>query len=83
MEVKLQPTKTFGGGIISRSKHVAYVKRNAAGGQTSRKKHWRRLVEGGGAWEASDPSQNWVGNEPKRTVTCMVLKATANDRRTI
>ncbi|GFS68517.1 uncharacterized protein TNCV_4584431 [Trichonephila clavipes] len=25
--------------------------------------------------------QNWGGNEPNRTVTCMVLKATANDRR--
>ncbi|GFU42667.1 hypothetical protein TNCV_3138741 [Trichonephila clavipes] len=25
--------------------------------------------------------QNWGGNEPKRTVTCMVLKAIVNDRR--
>ncbi|GFV26478.1 uncharacterized protein TNCV_3361311 [Trichonephila clavipes] len=25
--------------------------------------------------------QNWSGNEPNRTVTCMVLRATANDRR--
>ncbi|GFW08262.1 uncharacterized protein TNCV_1655771 [Trichonephila clavipes] len=25
--------------------------------------------------------QNWGGNEPNRTVTCMVLKAKANDRR--
>ncbi|GFW83807.1 uncharacterized protein TNCV_669201 [Trichonephila clavipes] len=25
--------------------------------------------------------QNWGGNEPKHTATCMVLKATANDRR--
>ncbi|GFX91638.1 uncharacterized protein TNCV_3682241 [Trichonephila clavipes] len=24
---------------------------------------------------------NWVGTEPNRTVTCMVLKATSNDRR--
>ncbi|GFU65907.1 histone-lysine N-methyltransferase SETMAR [Trichonephila clavipes] len=27
--------------------------------------------------------QNWGGNEPKSKVTCMVLKATANDKRTI
>ncbi|GFX23851.1 uncharacterized protein TNCV_1788821 [Trichonephila clavipes] len=25
--------------------------------------------------------QNWGGNGPNRTVTCMVLKATANDMR--
>ncbi|GFY14807.1 hypothetical protein TNCV_648501 [Trichonephila clavipes] len=25
--------------------------------------------------------QNWGRTEPKRTVTCMVIKATANDRR--
>ncbi|GFW04760.1 hypothetical protein TNCV_4879961 [Trichonephila clavipes] len=25
--------------------------------------------------------QNWGGNQPNRTVTCMALKATANDRR--
>ncbi|GFU07733.1 uncharacterized protein TNCV_4164281 [Trichonephila clavipes] len=30
--------------------------------------------------QVSSP-QNWGGNEPNRTVTCMVLKATANDRR--
>ncbi|GFW98985.1 hypothetical protein TNCV_1782041 [Trichonephila clavipes] len=28
-------------------------------------------------------SQNWDGNESNRTFTCMVLKATDNDRRTI
>ncbi|GFX52163.1 hypothetical protein TNCV_548221 [Trichonephila clavipes] len=28
-------------------------------------------------------SQNWGGNESKRTVTCMVLKAMANGRGTI
>ncbi|GFV55298.1 uncharacterized protein TNCV_5010451 [Trichonephila clavipes] len=38
-----------------------------------------RLVEG--RWETSDHPQsvlplNWGGIEPKRTVTCMVLKAT-------
>ncbi|GFX84524.1 uncharacterized protein TNCV_560391 [Trichonephila clavipes] len=27
------------------------------------------------------PPQNWGGDEPNRTVTCMVLKATANDVR--
>ncbi|GFW21144.1 uncharacterized protein TNCV_2703821 [Trichonephila clavipes] len=37
-------------------------------------------------WEAPDQPQgflplNWVGTEQKRTVTCMVLKAKANDRR--
>ncbi|GFY13064.1 uncharacterized protein TNCV_666261 [Trichonephila clavipes] len=40
-------------------------------------------------WKASDPSppqgflpQNWGGTELNRTVTCMVLKATANNMRT-
>ncbi|GFU42133.1 uncharacterized protein TNCV_4553471 [Trichonephila clavipes] len=37
-------------------------------------------------WEAPDHpqiilTQNWGVTEPKRTVTCMVLKATVNDRR--
>ncbi|GFT68256.1 hypothetical protein TNCV_658831 [Trichonephila clavipes] len=27
--------------------------------------------------------QNWGGNEPNHTVTCMLLKVTANDRHTI
>ncbi|GFW23221.1 uncharacterized protein TNCV_3803211 [Trichonephila clavipes] len=45
-----------------------------------------RLVKGEERWEASDHPQsvlplNWGGIEPNRTVTCMVLKATANDRR--
>ncbi|GFW50863.1 uncharacterized protein TNCV_3591451 [Trichonephila clavipes] len=45
-----------------------------------------RLVEGEERWESSDHPQsvlplNWGGIEPNRTVTCMVLKATANDRR--
>ncbi|GFV59283.1 uncharacterized protein TNCV_2340241 [Trichonephila clavipes] len=36
-------------------------------------------------WEAPDHPQdvlpqNWGGTELKRSVTCMVLKATANDR---
>ncbi|GFX72548.1 hypothetical protein TNCV_4061441 [Trichonephila clavipes] len=38
-------------------------------------------------WEAPDPShgvlpENWGGIEQIRTVTCMLLKAKANDRRT-
>ncbi|GFV57048.1 uncharacterized protein TNCV_2931711 [Trichonephila clavipes] len=45
-----------------------------------------RLVEGEERGEAPNHPpgvlpQNWGGNEPNRTVTCMVLKATANDRR--
>ncbi|GFV43259.1 uncharacterized protein TNCV_72161 [Trichonephila clavipes] len=45
-----------------------------------------RLVEGEERWEASDHLQsilplNWGEIEPNRTVTCMVLKATANDWR--
>ncbi|PRD27058.1 UNVERIFIED_CONTAM: hypothetical protein NCL1_36380 [Trichonephila clavipes] len=45
-----------------------------------------RLVEGKERLEASDHPQsvlplNWGGTEPNRTVTCMVLKATDNDRR--
>ncbi|GFX90308.1 uncharacterized protein TNCV_3848831 [Trichonephila clavipes] len=44
------------------------------------------LEEGGEKREASDHPQsvlslNWCGTEPNRTVICMVLKATANDRR--
>ncbi|GFU23253.1 uncharacterized protein TNCV_2559541 [Trichonephila clavipes] len=38
-------------------------------------------------WEVFDDiqgvlPQNWDGTEPNRTVTCIVLKAMANDRRT-
>ncbi|GFX76761.1 uncharacterized protein TNCV_664681 [Trichonephila clavipes] len=45
-----------------------------------------RLVEGEEKWEASDHPQgvlpqNWGETELNHTVTCMVLKATANDRR--
>ncbi|GFY26634.1 uncharacterized protein TNCV_2879621 [Trichonephila clavipes] len=45
-----------------------------------------RLVEREERWEASDHPQsvlplNWGRIEPNRTVTLMVLKATANDRR--
>ncbi|GFT47154.1 uncharacterized protein TNCV_3747971 [Trichonephila clavipes] len=45
-----------------------------------------RLVEGKELWEASDHLQsvlalNWGGTEPNCTVTCIVLKVTANDRR--
>ncbi|GFV37414.1 uncharacterized protein TNCV_3174481 [Trichonephila clavipes] len=44
------------------------------------------LVQGEEMWEASDHPQsvlplNWGGSEPNRTVTCMVFKATSNDRR--
>ncbi|GFS79526.1 uncharacterized protein TNCV_2370391 [Trichonephila clavipes] len=34
----------------------------------------------GGPTPTSVLPQNWSGNEPNRTVTCMVLKATANNR---
>ncbi|GFW21666.1 uncharacterized protein TNCV_4281811 [Trichonephila clavipes] len=45
-----------------------------------------RLVEGGDKWETPGHlqgvlPQNWGGTEPNRTVTCVVLRATANDRR--
>ncbi|GFX64621.1 uncharacterized protein TNCV_1671571 [Trichonephila clavipes] len=45
-----------------------------------------RLVEGKERWEDPDYPlgvfpQNCDGTEPNRTVTCMVLKAKANDRR--
>ncbi|GFV52247.1 hypothetical protein TNCV_3778191 [Trichonephila clavipes] len=44
------------------------------------------LVEGEERWEASGHTQgflllNWGGTEQNRTVTCMVLKAKAKDRR--
>ncbi|GFU53232.1 uncharacterized protein TNCV_2952731 [Trichonephila clavipes] len=47
-----------------------------------------RLVEGEERWEVFDHPQsvlplNWGGTELNRTITCMVLKATANDRRHI
>ncbi|GFX08943.1 uncharacterized protein TNCV_2966541 [Trichonephila clavipes] len=43
-----------------------------------------RLMEGEGRWEASDHPrgvlpQNWGETELNSSVTCMVLKATAND----
>ncbi|GFV86197.1 uncharacterized protein TNCV_671941 [Trichonephila clavipes] len=46
-----------------------------------------RLVEKEERKEAPDHlqgtvSQNWGGIEPNRTVSCMVLNATANGRRT-
>ncbi|GFU40381.1 uncharacterized protein TNCV_4255591 [Trichonephila clavipes] len=45
-----------------------------------------RLVELEEKWKAPDHPQvvipqKWAGTEVKRSVTCMVLKATANDRR--
>ncbi|GFW84529.1 uncharacterized protein TNCV_457101 [Trichonephila clavipes] len=45
-----------------------------------------RLVEGEERWEASDHlqdvlPQNWSESELTSSVTCMVLKATDNDRR--
>ncbi|GFU14229.1 hypothetical protein TNCV_3579061 [Trichonephila clavipes] len=45
-----------------------------------------RLMEGEARWEAPDHPQgvfpqNWDGNEPNQTVTSMMLKAKANDRR--
>ncbi|GFY27635.1 cullin-4A [Trichonephila clavipes] len=45
-----------------------------------------RLVEGEERWEAPDHPQgvlpqNWGETEQNHSVTCMVLKATANDRR--
>ncbi|GFV80663.1 piggyBac transposable element-derived protein 4 [Trichonephila clavipes] len=45
-----------------------------------------RLVEGEERWKAPGPpqgvlSQNWGETELNRSVTCMVLKVTANDRR--
>ncbi|GFT21420.1 uncharacterized protein TNCV_3816801 [Trichonephila clavipes] len=45
-----------------------------------------RFVERKERWEASDQPQsvlplNWGRTEPNRTVSCMVRKATANDRR--
>ncbi|GFU98033.1 uncharacterized protein TNCV_233091 [Trichonephila clavipes] len=61
----------------------------AAGGTLNRRRATSslvRLVEGEEKWEAPDHlqdvlSQNWGGTEQNRTVTCMVLKVKANDRR--
>ncbi|GFW88119.1 hypothetical protein TNCV_217911 [Trichonephila clavipes] len=50
--------------------------------------HLQRLEEADERWEASNypktgvKNQNWRETEPNYTVTCMVLKAAANDRRT-
>ncbi|GFW90261.1 uncharacterized protein TNCV_2121281 [Trichonephila clavipes] len=46
-----------------------------------------RLMAGDERWEATDTpqgvvSRNWGRTERNHTVTCMTLKATANDRRT-
>ncbi|GFX80620.1 uncharacterized protein TNCV_498871 [Trichonephila clavipes] len=48
----------------------------------------RKLVEGEVRWKATDHPQgvcprNWGKTELNRSVTCMVLKATANDSRTL
>ncbi|GFW29228.1 uncharacterized protein TNCV_4133011 [Trichonephila clavipes] len=48
--------------------------------------HLGRLMDGEERREGPDHphnvlSQNWGGNEPNCTVTCMVLKAADNDRR--
>ncbi|GFV99789.1 uncharacterized protein TNCV_5081491 [Trichonephila clavipes] len=45
-----------------------------------------RMVKGKESWEAPDHTQsvlplNWGETELNSSVTCMVLKATANDRR--
>ncbi|GFV61154.1 uncharacterized protein TNCV_2100291 [Trichonephila clavipes] len=45
-----------------------------------------KLVEGEKSWEAPEHSQdvlprNCGGTEQNRTVICIILKATANDRR--
>ncbi|GFT00292.1 hypothetical protein TNCV_2738521 [Trichonephila clavipes] len=44
-----------------------------------------RLVEEEERWKAPDPqgvlTQNWGGIEQNRSITCMMLKAKANDRR--
>ncbi|GFW64544.1 hypothetical protein TNCV_3513661 [Trichonephila clavipes] len=34
-----------------------------------------------GPWQPEGVLQNWGGNEPNRTVVCILLKAKANDRR--
>ncbi|GFV32764.1 uncharacterized protein TNCV_3312451 [Trichonephila clavipes] len=41
-----------------------------------------RLVEGEERWEALDHPKNWGGIELNRTFTCMLLKASDNDRCT-
>ncbi|GFV31761.1 uncharacterized protein TNCV_2098201 [Trichonephila clavipes] len=46
-----------------------------------------RLVEGKERWEIPDLSQgvlsqNWGGNEPKRTLSCMLLKSMTNYKHT-
>ncbi|GFS63900.1 hypothetical protein TNCV_1129021 [Trichonephila clavipes] len=75
---------------------LAGIKRDAAGGSAmqycsfltvvSRKSYPEVGVRGsdvGGSPDnlQGDLSQNWGGTEPNRTVTCMMLKVMANDRR--
>ncbi|GFV17685.1 hypothetical protein TNCV_4407201 [Trichonephila clavipes] len=55
-------------------------------GYSKQPSSYKSSREVGGRWEAPDPpqgvlSQNWGGIELNRTATCMVLKATANDKR--
>ncbi|GFW62298.1 uncharacterized protein TNCV_913101 [Trichonephila clavipes] len=40
-----------------------------------------RLAEGEEWWEAPDHPQDWGETQLDHSVTCMMLKATANDRR--
>ncbi|GFV68026.1 hypothetical protein TNCV_1873081 [Trichonephila clavipes] len=42
---------------------------------------WKGWKDGRPLTTPGDLPQIWCGNEPNHTVTCMVLKATANDKR--
>ncbi|GFW46800.1 hypothetical protein TNCV_2981561 [Trichonephila clavipes] len=49
--------------------------------KSSREVGGRGRVVGSSLPPSGDLTQNWGGNEPNRTVTCIVLKATTNDMR--
>ncbi|GFX25095.1 uncharacterized protein TNCV_2752701 [Trichonephila clavipes] len=80
-----------GTGFESRRRHGSLLMYSAFAAcgysnEPSRRK-FSRVVGGrgrevGGPWPPRGVlPQNWGGNEPNRTVICMVLKVTDNDRR--
>ncbi|GFV33620.1 hypothetical protein TNCV_4567351 [Trichonephila clavipes] len=72
------------GMIFWMTKHHIFEHYIATIFQSSSRKSSREVVEEEERWEAPDHSfQHWGGTEENRTVTCLVLKAKANDRRKI
>ncbi|GFX62852.1 hypothetical protein TNCV_3351781 [Trichonephila clavipes] len=66
---------------MSKSRPTAIVVSDADCGAVGTGRKSSRAVGGKPLTTPGVPPQNWGENEPNHTVTCLVLKATANDRR--